>query len=710
MARTFIMQSPEVKYSVFSRPTVSLEHQLAIYGRQSTKEQVINNKGAYVQQTVKLVKIGKEIGFKEENEDIILFIENKGKNGKWVNASGRLRIDQRPHLQSLTEYISRDEVKTVLVWSIDRLFRDEDMIQPPVFVKLCKEHHCVILTVDDFFDFNNPKRDDRKRFLELAQAAADFLTKHIKKMEDARNELARKGEYNGRGLGLGLYIPEDEKKPYVHSHLAPYVRWLFKRHRQLQNFNILCNEIAAKEALIPFPPDGVKLPLMRISKVSKGYTVTRTGLVNILTNPAYIGYWYFQEKDRATILIKDNHEKLIDGESVDLDGDVVTEEDFWYSFNTLSPTTIEGEPIVREKRPRQLQTHKSKKSITFQALLDDVITAPKNPVYVFYKDMKTRHEPVYTIANTWKGLAAENDVSTSYYGSVRVRILDAVFLERFNFRLRYFEGVDTLLGKLEPNQVKQREKRIVERLQAIQKQTIVSNNNIEKQIEEIKPEITSLDRTLRFGSADLDITDIQRYARRLKSLRTSLQELEKIKDKGERTNSSLQEIAENIVSASGRFEKLSFERQKYAVSLLVERVVIEQIAEGWMQVDIHWTPYMGFTFIDRAYIFQSRGTGEKWSDEEKEVLRESYTTLTKYELLQMFPSRTWGALYCQASLMGIHRPNKQQDNRQIPLWMSYQDKEVIEKYRIDLGEYLRYRPQRYHDWHMLSVQKNESSS
>ena len=164
-ARSYV-QVEEEKYSAFASPKLALDHKLAIYGRQSTKEQVEKNHGAYLQQAVKLVDIGKELGFTGP-DDIIVFIENKSKNGKWVNASGRLRIDQRPGLSALIELINKDVVKTVLVWSVDRLFRDEDMIQPPVFVKACKDHHVIVFTIDDYFDFNNKKRDDRRRFLEL---------------------------------------------------------------------------------------------------------------------------------------------------------------------------------------------------------------------------------------------------------------------------------------------------------------------------------------------------------------------------------------------------------------------------------------------------------------------------------------------------------------------------------------------------------------
>ena len=355
MAERVYGQVQEEKYSAFGNPKLSLAHKLAVYGRQSTKEQVEKNHGAYLQQAVKLVDMGKELGFTGP-DDIVVFIENKSKNGKWVNASGRLRIDQRPGLSSLVELIEKDVVKTVLVWVIDRLFRDEDMIQPAVFAKTCKTHHVIIVTVDDYFDFNNPKRDDRRRFLELAQAAADYITKHIAKMHDAQHDGARRGEYDGRGIPVGYYLPRGAKMYVVFALYAPIVRWLFKRFRQLNGkLHALCEEIAQKEFLFPFPVEGMEAPYMRITKLKNGYTMSRSGLKTMLTNPAYIGWWYFKQSGKSTVIIKDHHPALIDGVSVDIEGDIVTEEDFWYAFTVLSETSVDGIPIEKQDRPKDRQ-------------------------------------------------------------------------------------------------------------------------------------------------------------------------------------------------------------------------------------------------------------------------------------------------------------------------------------------------------------------
>src|SRR6266567_6692694 len=177
-ARNYV-QVQEEHYSPFTLPKLPLAFILVIYARQSAKDAPIKNKESYDMQTVELVTYGRDLGWTEDDK-ILVKIENKRVNGKWRAASGTLRIDQREGLQSVVWLIESDQCKAVLVWAVDRLFRDEDMVEPAVFVQICKKHHCIVLTHDDFFDFSNPKRDDRRRFLELAQQAADYVTKHVK--------------------------------------------------------------------------------------------------------------------------------------------------------------------------------------------------------------------------------------------------------------------------------------------------------------------------------------------------------------------------------------------------------------------------------------------------------------------------------------------------------------------------------------------------
>src|SRR5258708_22489536 len=119
---------------------------LVAYGRQSTVKQVVHNKESAQQQAIDLLNYGLELGWPDDKR--WLFIENQLKDGTIRNASGRLRIDERPRLQTVTSLIKTDTVGAVLVRAVDRLFRDETMVAPVVFANICKQHHVLILTLD----------------------------------------------------------------------------------------------------------------------------------------------------------------------------------------------------------------------------------------------------------------------------------------------------------------------------------------------------------------------------------------------------------------------------------------------------------------------------------------------------------------------------------------------------------------------------------
>jgi len=123
-----------------------LTDKVGIYARQSTQAQLIKNVQSTEMQTTDLLLLAKRFGWQEDQ--IILYIENKRGDGTTRKASGTLRIDQREGLRALTERIERDEVKAVIVFQVDRLFRDETQIQVNTFIDLCKRHNCLVITPD----------------------------------------------------------------------------------------------------------------------------------------------------------------------------------------------------------------------------------------------------------------------------------------------------------------------------------------------------------------------------------------------------------------------------------------------------------------------------------------------------------------------------------------------------------------------------------
>jgi DNA invertase Pin-like site-specific DNA recombinase len=154
-----------------------VDYDLAIYARQSTAKQLVENVESTIRQSEGLKQQARRLGWNDRR--IILYVENQLAEGVYGKASGTLRIDDRPHLKALVERILNDEVKAVLVEEVNRLFRDETGVQAATFANYCKEHHCLVLTADDDC-FNFTQRGDLKRFLREAEYSADYIAKHIK--------------------------------------------------------------------------------------------------------------------------------------------------------------------------------------------------------------------------------------------------------------------------------------------------------------------------------------------------------------------------------------------------------------------------------------------------------------------------------------------------------------------------------------------------
>jgi DNA invertase Pin-like site-specific DNA recombinase len=297
MSRTFKTQEEllQGKQQIlgFFQIKLPIHKWLVAYGRQSTTKQVVNNKESAQQQAIDLLDYGLLLGWPDNLR--LLYIENQLKDGTIKNASGRLRIDERPGLQEVVSLIKTGIVGAVLIRAIDRLFRDETMVQPMVFVDICKEYHVIILTLDgDYYDFNNPKRDDLNRFILEAIKANDYVEKHVKGvMLKNRERKALRGEFSGHGVPTGLML-DDERKHYIANPLwGPVLAKMLKRYRELDgSFAQLRHEVAGKPVFPELPEDILKRtgPIY-LTKVEGGYTVhTWVGLRNILINVALVGH------------------------------------------------------------------------------------------------------------------------------------------------------------------------------------------------------------------------------------------------------------------------------------------------------------------------------------------------------------------------------------------------------------------------------------
>ena len=639
----------------FARPTLQIERLLAIYARQSTKEQVLKNREAYDQQTIGLVKQASELGWVRDR--ILVYIENKRKDGKWVSASGRLRIDQREGLQALCERIERDEVKTVLVWAVDRLFRDEDMIQPAVFAKLCKEHHCIVITMDDMFAFDNPRTDDRKRFLDAAQAAADYVTKHVKgRMLPARAQLSLRGVADSRKISVGYivvdrqrYLPDgsdnpDYRKFVIYEPHARVVRYLFRRYRELGgNLRQLFREIDAWPCVFPLFEDPTHAQYVGLTKRNaKGYTISRVGLTSLLSNPVYIGWWYF----KGRIVSKNNHDPI------------VAEADFWYAFHRLSPYTIEGEPNLRPTSQPARYTHDGTPPL--EALLDGIVSSDKLPVYV----NRTTEPPAYSIIDSDRKLSAH------YKQSIAVGELDAIFVQRLLHVLEYTEHGATLQQHLSS-------------LRNERDQQLVS---VAAQIMEAKQQIARWERSKRIAQEEGYEEGEREAVKELKSKHAVLRELELKQEQAEVEDADLVELVELLFGASVGWSALDFEKKRRFIRLSTQSITLKEASTHFLEFAIVWKgPYAR---TDTGYIWRRHSNGGRWSDEEKAILRELYPVADRAVILDRLPHRSWSAImiYARQHVGGLSRDRSCGNHASLHIDLSRNDNAIVELLGVEYEE------------------------
>jgi len=626
----------EQQYSAFTLK-LPTDWPMALYARQSQKDGPIKHKESYELQTRRLVEYAQELGWSEQQ--ITVLIENKRKDGQWRRASATLRIDQRPGLQTLVNLIESDQIKVVLVWAVDRLFRHEDMVEPAAFVRLCKEHGVVILTMDDYFDFNNPKRDDRRRFLAFAQQAADYIDKHIlKRMIPAKNQVSRRGDYDGRIASVGLIWLEGNPKPQEYLPQAKVVRSLFQRFRELDGrFNLLWNEVAYQSDL--FPPYPSEAPSVPGFRKEEAFGISRYGLKHLLMNPIYIGWWYFREHGKPTLLKENNHEAIVD------------EEDFWYAFNLLSKKTMDGEdnpeclwqPPVRYTQPE---------TVPSEALLRGIIISPAEKSGVYVQENSKEPDKAYYRVTHAHAAAPYSEKAAS----ILVRHLDALFEEKLIERLRISQAFDALLAK-QGNRGK--EQSMYQYLLAVQSMVVKKQQVSDGQLEEYRAEAISLDRTLHYGAAALDSETIEVYAARLAKLRRVIGILE---DKQRETPPSTEQLRENaslLVEASECYEGMTFERKQKLIRLVTSSIALSVLAPRWLVFEIQWSPFLGVLVHDQAYIWRPSVSGSPWSEEEKAIVQQYYETEEADTLLALLPRRGWGAIVGQGERQHLYRSLRQ---------------------------------------------------
>src|SRR5712691_2068515 len=120
----------------FQIPELRTDEPVGLYPRQSSKKQMRNNRQSFAKQTQDnandLIKRG------WTRELIRMYDQDMGKSA--------VRALEERALSDMLADIREKRIRTVRASDVDRLFRDEDQIDSNVFIKVCKEADCLVIT------------------------------------------------------------------------------------------------------------------------------------------------------------------------------------------------------------------------------------------------------------------------------------------------------------------------------------------------------------------------------------------------------------------------------------------------------------------------------------------------------------------------------------------------------------------------------------
>lgn len=647
----FQPRQKKAQQSEWTSTELPLWASVGVYARQSTQMQVKTATNSTEMQTDDLVDFARRLGWKDEQ--IIVFTQDLGR-------SGRLRIDEREGLRTLVGHIETGTIKAVIVFLEDRLFRDETQIQVNTFISICKQYGVLVITPTMTYNFDN--RFHVKEFRWKCEAAADYLTDYIMaRLVGAKHKVSERGEYDGRALPVGYILDRREwveidgvkvrnsgyRKYMVYEPHAEVVRWLFHRYMMLGgNLSRLCREIRAMPILFPdftSDVDSRNITKLELKRVEGGYHVTRKGLISILTNVSYLGWWLFQ----GQVKIKDNHPAIVD------------EGLFWFAFNRLSDYTPEG---ARNENKKHYAPRYERRSGMIALLKNIIGTELLGSVYLVPGGKQSDRDWFYALY--------EKDLSliVQYRTAISVADLDGIYLGKLLERLRLTTDFEHYRTYAEQEQ------------QSIESEQV----SVQAQIHEIDLRcegiLLSLQRPTLVGKLR---EDLEKTYEALQQQRIEL--VSKLEAPRRRSRArELLEFHELVDKLAPHWDTLPIEDRIMLIEALTEQVLIDSMAPHWMRIIIQWRdPQWG---RDIGYIWRRYGSSHAWAENENEILRESYPLSDRASLLAKLPDRSWSAILFQANLLGLRREKPQANNTPIPKFATFSDWVFMQEQGIVFSE------------------------
>lgn len=446
-----------------------------------------------------------------------------------------------------------------------------------------------------------------------------YLTQQqIGLLHEARLRKARKGLFVSWGNVPSGFVVDYDKDSLTFKKIIPYephkdiiLEKLYRRYYALcGDFGALCREIDNMPYVFPSFKSWVDIRTVSQWKrriKNGGYSLTRKGIITVMTNPANIGWWIIA----GDIISKTNHDPLISPEEEYL---------FWYAFERLAVYNADGEKNESRIVDHPKQFYQRTTDPT-EGLLKDRISSPDGEVRVHLKN-GSQHYTIYPPHNIYvKDMHEINAI-----------LIDSAFVNVFFEHLEKTHDFDEyqkwvnkevaqhneLLSNLtkQLTQFDKTQDAILNEIVAIRANINETAQNAEekKRLEkEAEPYITKLRQ--KYNGLE---TPKKEVTAKLAQTQTS-----------ERHNTSREyaDFQTELRKLIPVWKKKPFSIRKEFINLFVDKAVLRTAAPHWLQLDITWTHPEWEP--QRLYILRPHGPRPAWTEEEKRILAEHYAQADK---------------------------------------------------------------------------------
>jgi Resolvase, N terminal domain len=630
-----------------------LDYPCQIYPRVSTPEQ-IKNVSAEMQ--------------KDKS-----FAISCGWTGKYIflddrdlGVSGQIKMEDRPAFKTLLRRIANGEVKAIIASNVDRLFRNKWGDEPGKFMEICFRYGVIVVTPDFVYDFGINWHIER--FKRRCEEAWNYLEYHVYgRLHPAQDARGYAGYWTGGNMPMGYILDIREKingfknpshyRYIIYKPHAEVICWLFRRFKQLNgNVGALMREIETKAVLFPdfdeaVDPFIVQACFSQYTKVPGGYTiVSDRGLRNVLVNRVYIGYWVYKGEQVST----ESHEPIVDIDT------------FTYAYNRLSATKLDGTPnedAVEGRGKRYRKQHFGDKP----AILKECIQAKDPKVKIYSRDTKLANNVRIYYGFYPEGVGRVR-ASASY--TIVASELDKVVLERLREHLqtpeteRQFQNFTTVEGEV-----------IDEASETL--------NDIERDIEATKALMARIKAQIRSGK----LTDPDLLEEANESFATAKEELQRLENRRGTASQIAHEDEERrsykklMQDVGEAWEEIVFpEEHPRLVYLFIKSVTLDIVSPNFFSVTVEWRD--SSWSIDSGLCCKGSFASLAWTKEEIEILSKHYPTVTRKELTELLPRRSYQAMrgYFSGRGIKIQRPVRKEEG--IPYHVCLEDWKVMQQYGI----------------------------